>query len=59
MNDQGSQGSAERTRGAIEERREILSIIERYMRQLAHGHGANGAQLLQQITDEIYRRGPV
>lgn len=47
----------ERRRGADEERRAILGIIERYIRQLAHGHGATGPGVLQQLVDEIERRG--
>lgn len=42
---------------AAEERAAILEIIERRARLLSHGHGANGAQLLQQIVDEIHARG--
>ena len=46
-----------RARGAAEERAAILDIIERYVRRLAHGHGASGALVLQQIADEVERRG--
>lgn len=45
-----------RARAASEERAAIAEIVERYARLLAHGHGANGAQVLQQILDEIQRR---
>ncbi|MBW3571304.1 MAG: hypothetical protein KY467_09370 [Gemmatimonadetes bacterium] len=45
-----------RAQAAAEERAAILQIIERYARQLFHGHGAGGAQVLQQIIDEIGRR---
>lgn len=44
-------------RAAAEERAAILEIIERRARLLSHGHGANGAQLLQEIVDEIHARG--
>lgn len=49
---------AERARrdGAAEERDAILRIIESYARQLAHGHGATGAQVLQRIADDIQNR---
>ena len=52
------QDSAERIRAeaAAEERAAIVQIIEHYARQLFHGHGAGGAQVLQQIIDEIGRR---
>lgn len=46
-----------RAQAAAEERAAVLEIIERYARLLSHGHGANGAQLLQQIVDEIHARG--
>lgn len=46
-----------RARAAAEERAAILEIVERYARLLSHGHGANGAQVLQQVIEEIYRRG--
>jgi hypothetical protein len=42
---------------AAAERAAILEIVERYMRQLVHGHGATGMQVLQQIADEVERRG--
>lgn len=45
-----------RSAAAAEERAAILEIIERYSRQLAHGHGATGAQVLQEIVDEVQRR---
>lgn len=45
-----------RSAAAAEERAAILEIIERYSRQLAHGHGASGAQVLQEIVDEVQRR---
>lgn len=45
-----------RAEGAAEERAEILAIIERYIRQLSHGHGVTGAQVLQQLADEVARR---
>jgi hypothetical protein len=46
-----------RARAAAEERAAILEIIERWTRQLSHGHGASGAQVLQHIIDEVERRG--
>lgn len=46
-----------RIEAAAEERAAILDIIERAMRQLAHGHGSTGAQVLQHLSDEIQRRG--
>lgn len=45
-----------RAEAAAEERTAILEIIERSMRRLSHGHGANGAQILQQIVADIHRR---
>lgn len=46
-----------RRAAAEEERQAILLIIEGYARQLAHGHGATGAQVLQRIADDIQMRG--
>lgn len=46
-----------RERAAAEERAAILEIIERHARHLAHGHGITGAQALQQVADEVIRRG--
>ncbi|CAN5790529.1 hypothetical protein BH23GEM3_BH23GEM3_12970 [soil metagenome] len=46
-----------RAEAAADERAAILNIIERAMRQLAHGHGSTGAQVLQHLSDEIHRRG--
>lgn len=46
-----------RARAAAEERAAILAIIEHAMRQLAHGHGATGAQVLEHVAEEIQRRG--
>lgn len=48
---------AVRRAAAEEERQAILLIIEGYARQLAHGHGATGAQVLQRIADDIQKRG--
>lgn len=48
---------AARAQAAAEERAAILEIIERYTRQLSHGHGVTGAQVLEHIVDEIQRRG--
>ena len=48
---------AVRRAAAEEERQAILLIIEGYARQLAHGHGATGAQVLQRIADDIQMRG--
>ncbi|HEX2190620.1 MAG TPA: hypothetical protein VHG51_17050 [Longimicrobiaceae bacterium] len=45
-----------RAQAAAEERAAILEIVERYARLLSHGHGATGAQVVQQILEEIYRR---
>lgn len=45
-----------RAQAAAEERAAILDIIERHARKLSHGHGVSGAQVLQQIVDEIERR---
>lgn len=57
MSDESNGLEAARAAGAAEERNAILEIVEHWMRQLAHGHGANGAQVLQQVADEIQRRG--
>jgi hypothetical protein len=46
-----------RAEAARAEREAILEIIERSARRLLHGHGANGGQVLQEIVDEIARRG--
>jgi hypothetical protein len=53
----GKDAAAIRAEGAAEERSAILEIIERAMRQLTHGHGAGGAQVLHQIVEEIRSRG--
>ena len=50
------ESTALRAAGAAEERAAILAIVERYARQLAHGHGATGAQVLDRIITEIRRR---
>jgi hypothetical protein len=58
MNQRTSADAASvRAHAAAEERAAILNIIERAMRQLSHGHGANGAQVLQHVAEEIQRRG--
>jgi hypothetical protein len=46
-----------RADAAAEERAAVLEIIERYARHLAHGHGANGARILDLICHEVRRRG--
>lgn len=48
--------AAARAAGAAEERDAIIAILEQNMRQLSHGHGVSGAQVLQRIADEIDRR---
>lgn len=48
---------AVRRKAAEEERTAILRIIEDHARRLAHGHGATGAQVLQQVADAIQDRG--
>jgi hypothetical protein len=45
-----------RAEGAADERAAIVAILERYMRHLAHGHGATGLQVLDQILQEIQQR---
>lgn len=45
-----------RAEAAAEERAAILAIIERYARQLAHGHGVTGAQVLEHIVHDVQRR---
>lgn len=57
MSDETPDLAAARAAGAAEERSAILAIVEHWLRQLAHGHGANGAQVLQHVADEIQRRG--
>ncbi|HEV2146430.1 MAG TPA: hypothetical protein VGR37_03350 [Longimicrobiaceae bacterium] len=57
MSDQTTDLAAVRAQAAAEERSAILEIVEHWMRHLAHGHGANGAQVLQHVADEIQRRG--
>ena len=56
MIDQATDARAIRAEGAAEERAAILAIVERCIRQLSHGHGVTGAQVLQQVADEIARR---
>jgi hypothetical protein len=46
-----------RREAAATERAAILDLIERHLRQLSHGHGANGVQVLQHLADEVQRRG--
>lgn len=46
-----------RAAAAAEERAAILALVERAMRRLAHGHGADGAQVLELLAEEIRRRG--
>lgn len=46
-----------RREGAAAEREAILEIIESHARRLSHGHGATGAQVLQNIVDRITSRG--
>jgi hypothetical protein len=50
--------SADRIRlqGERVERRAIIAIVERHIRLLAHGHGANGAQVLQHLLSELEDR---
>lgn len=59
QNQEQQEGDPEmlRKRAAAEERQAILRIIEEHARRLAHGHGATGAQILQQVADAIERRG--
>jgi hypothetical protein len=57
MTDADLDRDAVRAGAAAEERAAILAIIERYSRRLAHGHGAGGALVLQQLADEVERRG--
>jgi hypothetical protein len=45
-----------RREGADEERAAIIGIVERHMRLVAHGHGADGAQLLQHLLVELEER---
>lgn len=52
-----SERARERAEAAADEREAILEIIERHVRQLSHGHGATGAQMLHEIVEEIRRRG--
>jgi hypothetical protein len=49
---------AERLRreGAEAERVAIIGIVERHMRLVAHGHGADGAQVLQHLLVELEER---
>jgi hypothetical protein len=44
-----------RAAAAAEERAAILALVERAMRQLLHG--ADGAWVLEQLAEEIRRRG--
>jgi hypothetical protein len=57
MSDRTHELEAARAEAAAEERNAILEIVEHWIRQLTHGHGANGAQVLQHMADEIQRRG--
>ncbi|CAN5775014.1 hypothetical protein BH23GEM6_BH23GEM6_21130 [soil metagenome] len=47
-----------RREGADAERSAIIAIVERHIRLLAHGHGANGAQVLQHLLSELEDRDP-
>lgn len=54
--DRAASSDEVRRAAAEDERQAILLIIEGYARQLAHGHGATGAQVLQRIADDIQKR---
>lgn len=41
---------------AEEERVAIIRIVERHMRLVSHGHGADGAQVLQHLLNELEER---
>ncbi len=45
-----------RREAAAEERVAIIRIVERYMRLVSHGHGADGAQVLQHLLNELEER---
>lgn len=45
-----------RRSAAREERRVILAIVERHLRLQAHGHGADGASVLQHLLAELEER---
>jgi hypothetical protein len=45
-----------RADAAAEERAAVVAIIEAHMRQLSHGHGATGAQVLQHILEVVLQR---
>ncbi|MBA2668933.1 MAG: hypothetical protein H0U67_01010 [Gemmatimonadetes bacterium] len=45
-----------RREGAEAERVAIIGIVERHMRLVAHGHGADGAQVLQHLLVELEER---
>jgi hypothetical protein len=45
-----------RREGADAERVAIIGIVERHMRLVAHGHGADGAQVLQHLLVELEER---
>jgi hypothetical protein len=45
-----------RQEGAEAERIAIIGIVERHMRLVAHGHGADGAQVLQHLLVELEER---
>lgn len=51
----GSEGERRRE-GAAEERRAIIGIVERHLRLLAHGHGADGATVLEHLLSELEKR---
>jgi hypothetical protein len=54
---EGESGAARsRREGAEEERIAIIRIVERHMRLVSHGHGADGAQVLQHLLNELEER---
>jgi hypothetical protein len=45
-----------RHEAAAEERVAIIRMVERHMRLVSHGHGADGAQVLQHLLNELEER---
>jgi hypothetical protein len=45
-----------RRESADQERSAIIGIVERHMRLVTHGHGADGAQVLQHLLTELEER---
>jgi hypothetical protein len=59
MNEPAEGDGVARHEGARQERRAILAIVEQHLRQVTHGHGADGARVLQHLLLELEARDRV